>query len=130
MLDFPGGALAVRLVGLLLDEARPELQIDALLDRGALVVADVHGARQLDEIAIEALLRLLVADAVLDIPQSLVDVLERALILSEVVAPAAAVAPGLLEQREFQLHVGELAGIEDASLFDPQDGDLVEQFSR
>src|SRR5207253_747176 len=72
--------LAVLPVRLLFDEARTELYVDALLDGRALVVAHVHRARQLDEIPIEALFGLLVADAILDVPQPLVDLLQRALI--------------------------------------------------
>ena len=54
---------AVLLVGLFLDQPRAELQVDALLDRGALVVGDVDRARELDEVAVEGLPRFLVADA-------------------------------------------------------------------
>src|SRR2546423_2070712 len=126
--DLPG--LPIWLVRLLFDEPRSQLQIDALLDRRALVIAPVHRARQLDEIAIEALLGLLVADAILDVPQPLVDVLQRALIGRDVLRGAAAVPPGLLQQRKFQLHVDELGGIGDAHLLDPEDGDLVEQLAR
>src|SRR3981081_2478873 len=63
--------LAVLPVRLLFDEARTELYVDALLDGRALVVAHVHRARQLDEIPIEALFGLLVADAILDVPPPL-----------------------------------------------------------
>src|SRR3984893_13420789 len=122
--------LAVLPVRLLLDEARTELYVDALLDRGALVVGQVHRARQLDKIAIEALFGFLVADAILDVPQALVDVLQRALIERDVACGAAAVPPGLLQQRQFQLNVGELAGIEDAHLLDSENGELVEQLAR
>src|SRR6202023_2992350 len=120
----------VLLVRLLFDQPRSQLQIDALLDRRALVIGQVHRTRQLDEIAIEALFGFLVAGAILDVPQALVDVLQRALIEREVARGAAAVPPGLLEQRQFQLHVGELGGIEDAHLLDSEDGDLVEQLAR
>src|SRR4051812_13995713 len=55
---------SVRLVGLLLDDPRPELHIDALLDGRALVVLDVHRARQLDESRVERLRALLVANVI------------------------------------------------------------------
>src|SRR2546421_7873308 len=71
-------SLPILPVRLLFNQPRPEQHIDALLDRRALVVAHVHRARQLDEIAIEALFGLLVADAILDVPQPLVDLLQRA----------------------------------------------------
>src|ERR1700732_2683653 len=122
--------LPVLLVRLLFDQPRSELQIDALLDRRALVIGHVHRARQLDEIPIEALFGFLVPDAILDVPQALVDVLQRALIECDVLRGAAPVPPGLLQQRKFQLHVGELGGIEDAHLLDPENGDLVEQLAR
>src|SRR5579862_7655519 len=123
-------ASAVLLVGLLLDQPRAEQGVDALLDGGTLVVGQVDRARQLDEVAVEALLGLLVADAVLDVPQPLVDVLQGTLLDAELVRRGAALAPGLLEQRQFQFHVGELAGLHDARLLDAQDGDLVEQLAR
>ena len=37
----------------LLDQRRAELRVDRLLERGALVVRDVDGARQLDEHVVE-----------------------------------------------------------------------------
>src|ERR1700724_3129441 len=120
----------VLLVRLLFDQPRSELQIDALLDRRALVIGHVHRARQLDEIPMEALCGCLVPDAILDVPQALVDVLQRALSECDVLRGAAAVPPGLLQQSKFQLHVGELGGIEDAHLLDPENGDLVEQLPR
>src|SRR5207302_9436332 len=61
--------LAVWLIGLLFDEPGSELEVHALLDGGALVVGDVDLACQLDEFAVERLLRLLAADAILDVPQ-------------------------------------------------------------
>ena len=55
-------ALAIGRVGLLLDDRRVQLQVDALLDSGALIVAQVDRARQFDEAGIKALLRLVPAD--------------------------------------------------------------------
>src|SRR5215472_7702072 len=48
-------ASPVGLVGLFFNQSRPELHVDALLDRGALVVAQVHAACEFDEVAVEGL---------------------------------------------------------------------------
>src|SRR5689334_21636679 len=47
--------LTVGLVRFFFDEARAELQVDAFLDRGALVIALIHGTGEIDEFAIESL---------------------------------------------------------------------------
>src|SRR5262245_45070584 len=57
-------ARLVRLVRLLFDDGRAQQRIDALLDGGALVVGDVHRARELDELLAEPAGALLVADVV------------------------------------------------------------------
>src|SRR5438270_4541300 len=94
--------LAVWLIGLLFDEPGSELEVHALLDGGALVVGDVDLACQLDEFAVERLLRLLAADAILDVPQALVHLLQRALVLRHVEGRAAAIAPRPLQQVELE----------------------------
>src|SRR5258708_21584205 len=75
-------------------------------------------------------MRFLIAQAVLDVPPPLVEALQRMLVEGGVVGGRAAVAPGLLEQLQLQPHVGELGGIDDARLLDPEDRDLVEELPR
>src|SRR5262249_13551693 len=117
-------------IGLLFDDSRPELHVDALLDGGMLVIEDVDRARELDEVAVEGLQGLLVADSVFDIPEPLVHLVQGALVRSNVALRAAAVLPGLFQQRQLQAHVGDLGDILDPGSLDAQDGDLVQQLTR
>src|SRR6185503_7721613 len=98
----------VLLVGLLFDDSRARQGIDALLDGGAFVVGEIHGARQLDEPVAEALGALLVADLVLDHPEFLVHVREVGLLVADVDGGRTRILPGLLEQPEFMFDVGHL----------------------
>jgi len=66
--------LPVVRIALLFDQQRSEARIDALLDRGALVVGHVDGTREFDELDVETGIALLVADPVLDVPELAVDV--------------------------------------------------------
>src|SRR5688572_21640238 len=121
--------MSVLLVGLLFDDGRAQQGVDALLDRRALVVGEVHGAGQLDEFFREALGAFLVADLVLDDPQFLVDLGEFGFRRAEIHRGGPRLLPGLLQQREFVLDVRHLGGIAHARCLDAQDGDLVEHFA-
>src|SRR6185312_13391303 len=96
-----GAAGTIGLVGLFLDDSRAKREIHALLDDCALVVVHVDRAGQLDEVAVEHLLGFFLADPILDIPQALVDIVQRALVSGYVARRAPAVAPGFLQQPEF-----------------------------
>ena len=63
---------SISLVAFFLDQFGPKLQVDLLLERGALVIVLVDRARQLHEPGIESARRFLGADTVFDIPQYLV----------------------------------------------------------
>ncbi len=76
------------------------------------------------------MLRLLFPDEILDVPESLVHLLQGALVTRHVERSAPGVLPGFLEEIELETHVGDLAGIDNAGDLDTQDGDLVEQFAR
>ena len=60
---------SVRGVLLFLDEFRLEQQVDLAFQSPALVVVAVHGTGKLDEFPVEALVRLLLPDLILDIPE-------------------------------------------------------------
>src|SRR5688572_27500076 len=120
---------SIRLVGLLFDDGRAHGGVDALLDGGAFVVHDVHGARELDELLAESLGALLVTDLVLDDPQLLVHAREIGFFVADVHRGGAGVTPGLFQQGELMFHVGHLHRIAHARGLDAQDGDLVEHLA-
>src|SRR5580704_10527674 len=121
---------AVLFVGFFLDQSRAELYVDALLDRGAFVVGDIHRTCQLDEFPVKSLLGFLVADPVLDVPQLLVDRHQPPLFGADVVGGSAAVLPGRFEQGELEFDVVEFGGLLDARQLDTQDSDLVQELAR
>src|SRR6185437_15779379 len=71
------GADPVGAIGLFLDQLRAEREVDAPLDGRPLVIAQVDRSGQLDEGRIEALGGLVLADAILDVPERRIDLLER-----------------------------------------------------
>ena len=126
-----GARLLVWPVGLLFDEPRAELQIDALLDRGALIVRDVDGARELDEVAVEALRASLSRMPVLDVPQPLVHrSAARAPRQSSSVRRAAELCPAAARAARAPGARWRACCIADARALDAQDRDLVEQLAR
>src|SRR5262249_34523388 len=121
-----GWFLLERLVGLLLDQARPRCNVDRLLDAGALVVKPIDRARELDERRTEIAARVAVADGVLDLPQLRVHPLElggEPRKLGDV-----AEADGT-QRRKLARDVLELTRIRDALGLDLEDGDLVDQLA-
>src|SRR5690348_3427645 len=91
---------AVVLVRFFLDQRRAELLVDRALDLGALVVADVDRARELDELRVEGLGFLLEANAVLDVPERFVDASERGALIHDVFARRVVDVPRRVEEIE------------------------------
>src|SRR5580658_7272419 len=89
---------AIRLVGFLFDDGGVELAVDAMLDRRALVVADIDRAGKLDERSIEALLRLMLADAIFDIPELRIHLLQFRLVGGDRRIVWQGASPGVLQQ--------------------------------
>ncbi len=54
-------------------QRRMETSVDSAFQRGPLVIQPVHGARELDEFVVKALLGLVATQGVLDIPQMAID---------------------------------------------------------
>src|SRR5699024_8178391 len=120
---------AIILIGLFLDQRRAELEVDRALDRGALVVAHVHRTRQFDEPVVERLVLFLEADAVLDVPQGLVDLLEFGALGGNVGLRCRMSAPRRLQRLQLAPHIGPLGFVMDALGLDLQDRDLVDQLA-
>ena len=103
----------------------------------ALNTANVDRARQLDECSVEAACGLMLADAILDVPERRVDVFESGEFGRErglpgakrVGANAERLLAGLLERQQLAADVGELGRILHATALDAQNTDLVEQLA-
>src|SRR5690606_6648133 len=69
----PSPARSVFRVALFFHDGRTEARVDLPLDCGAFIVGHVDRSSQINELLVERARALLVADAILDVPQLLVD---------------------------------------------------------
>src|SRR5882672_362308 len=124
---------SVLAVGLLFDDRRAELVVDAALELRTLVILHVDRPRELDEARIETACPLLVPDVVFDHPQPRVDGFEggglRRYVPGRACVSVWRSAPGPLEHIELVAYVRELRGVFHTRSLDPEDRDLVEEFA-
>src|SRR4029079_9590899 len=99
------------------------------LDRRTAVVRPVDAARQLDELGVERALRLLLAQAVLDLPQREVDLFQLDERGGDVALGERRRLPGLAQQVELAADVRELRGIGHPLGLDLEDAELVEELA-
>ena len=122
-------ALLVSLVALLFEDLGAQRHVQLALDRGAAVVRHVDRARELDELRVERLRGFLHADAVLDVPQRFVHLLELRHERAHVARRQGRGAPRLAQQRQLAPDVRELRRVAHALGLDLEDRELVEELA-
>ncbi len=124
-------ASPVIFVGLLFDDLRPQLLVDPLLDRRALIVVDVDGARQLDESTGRKVLSRSLSRMSSSMVHSRPFTSSQRLLIGADVRPARDwPPPGLFQQRSGSWRTfASFLRIAHALRLDAQDGDLVQQLA-